>query len=886
MALPVVVSVSLLTTGISPQTVALPPVKAVDDILLMQVGSSLPAVPVTIADAAGGTWSPIGGFGGSQANEGVRGTWFWSRYNETQTAPTLNDTGGGVQHARVVAIRGCISTTTPIDGEIGYQPIFAETTSTIPGLSTGGPDRLVLDCIVGEGPDVDGTNVYGTWTNSSLTSPTELVDSSTSVGTGGSLGIQAGGVPSQATTLATTVTHGNFRVVGKKIAFVPAVAGPPPTSLRYAKNARGQVLINGVPRLPLLIYDSNLPQFSNQYPEFLATQREMGRFTNKLDLYLNIHAGTLGNSIRFCDALVLYNMYLLATGNCVTVFELPFPGPTSFDIHDNATYNFAPLGSAPFRTHFANHTQSFGTYLYDEPSHGPSFTGNGVRTVFTAQGRPTVFTPPDFVVKVNGVQQTLNVDFTVATHAGFFDGVQGPNYTLTFAVPPASGRTFNIPVRFRYVFESAVTYQAQLKSQLPNHFTFGTLLNGDLGQYLEWSDDAIGDTIGSDIYVIGQGPESGTGATYGFMNFNVLEVAAMARYYALLNNKVPNIVLQLLHFGATSRFITASEIRSHCIAALTEFKGRGVLGWWAFGTQQGAIHQTNFNSGTSDGVNRVYGYNSRVDDAADVWVDVNGVRLNANQFVVNGIAQDTGYTVTLNVAPPAGQSVVVTNRSVGLVTREIWLSTLETLTTMIKQLEPIMLTPDDPSLITNNSGWFATPIAWRINLLQVLSSGAADRPTWLTGLLLLYQDELALLQQASPDTSLSNYLLDQRGHVRTASWEVGTTGLVTGCNMHPDPQTVTLTWHSSNITRVEVLGEGRDVPVVGGNSWTDTFGGGSAKRQGPFDQGHVYRLTLSGVTPPTAYTMLALPGSYDVTGATAVLTQIAGPTLVGFVWRR
>jgi len=32
--------------------------------------------------------------------------------------------------------------------------------------------------------------------------------------------------------------------------------------------------------------------------------------------------------------------------------------------------------------------------------------------------------------------------------------------------------------------------------------------------------------------------------------------------------------------------------------------------------------------------------------------------------------------------------------------------------------------------------------------------------------------------------------------------------------------------------------------------------------------------------------MAALPGSYAVTGATAVLTQIAGPTLVGFVWRR
>jgi hypothetical protein len=205
---------------------------------------------------------------------------------------------------------------------------------------------------------------------------------------------------------------------------------------------------------------------------------------------------------------------------------------------------------------------------------------------------------------------------------------------------------------------------------------------------------------------------------------------------------------------------------------------------------------------------------------------------------------------------------------------------------MIKTLEPIMLTQDDPSLITNNSGWFATPIAWRINLLQVLSNGAADRPTWLTGLLLLYQDELALLQQVPPDTSLSNYLLDQRGHVRTASWEVGTTGLVTGCNMHPDPQTVTLTWHSSNITRVEVLGEGRDVPVVGGNSWTDTYGGGSAKRQGPFHQGHVYKLYLSGVTPPNSFTMLALPGAYAVTGSLTVLTQLAGPTLVGFVWRR
>src|SRR5678815_1913791 len=154
------------------------------------------------------------------------------------------------------------------------------------------------------------------------------------------------------------------------------------------KNARGQVTINGTPRFLLGIYDAGLGDFNN-HAAYLANERNLARFTNKLDLYLNVHSGTLGNGIRFLDALVPYNMYLFATANAVTVFDLSVPPPTGFDMHDNPTYNFAPLGSVPFRTHWVNHARAFGTYLWDEPSYGPSFSGNGVKTMFTAQGRPT-----------------------------------------------------------------------------------------------------------------------------------------------------------------------------------------------------------------------------------------------------------------------------------------------------------------------------------------------------------------------------------------------------------------------------------------------------------------------------------------------------------------
>jgi hypothetical protein len=147
--MPFVVAVGAFVSGVGAITIPLPDPIIVNDVLIIQV-KNFSALPI-IADPAGGTWTPIGPFNGSHANPGVRGTWWWSRYNGTQTAPTTNDTGDNMA-GRMVAVRGCLTTGSPINASDGNAPTFAETVSSINGVITTAPNCLILDGIVGEGP--------------------------------------------------------------------------------------------------------------------------------------------------------------------------------------------------------------------------------------------------------------------------------------------------------------------------------------------------------------------------------------------------------------------------------------------------------------------------------------------------------------------------------------------------------------------------------------------------------------------------------------------------------------------------------------------------------------------------------------------------------------
>jgi hypothetical protein len=151
MGIPYVASVGDLVAAVGALTIPLPSGVEVNDVLIVQMKSPTAAPPPILADLNGGTWAAVGPFGGAATGGVVRGQWLWSRYNGTQGPPTTVDIGADL-FGRMVAVRGCITTGSPINATAEIAPTFAETVSSIPALTTTMPNCLILDCIVGEGP--------------------------------------------------------------------------------------------------------------------------------------------------------------------------------------------------------------------------------------------------------------------------------------------------------------------------------------------------------------------------------------------------------------------------------------------------------------------------------------------------------------------------------------------------------------------------------------------------------------------------------------------------------------------------------------------------------------------------------------------------------------
>lgn len=610
-----------------------------------------------------------------------------------------------------------------------------------------------------------------------------------------------------------------------------------------SKNARGQVTIDGVPRFLRAVYDAGLPTAG--WPAFIGPAgRNLARY--KFDIILNVQTGTFGNGLDLANALVPFGMYTLAVCNFFGNFTFPpasFSPATPFNSVDfdttrNPTYTTTPEGTGPFRTLWSQKAAAIAQYIADEPAwHASPWSGNPAAQ--TNDGRDDVVLLHDYN-----------------------------------------------------------------KSVLPSLPTMVTLLNDNLTQYQEWSPLHVGDWLGPDIYTVGQAPEqfpdNGTiPSTYGYMNFSVGEAGALSRYYGAQFSRVPMIILQANKFGGRSRFITPSEMQSHMVIALAELRGVGIIWWWALGVQSGALDERPFLVQSGNGSNRVFNVPDYVEEAIDVEVKIANVIQAPSSYTIQNLGDASIVkvgnfyqlvhppTVTMNVAPPSGTSnVVVTSNKWPTAKRTAALNQLEAMTLLLSQLEPITLQPSNPGLLTGNSTDAATFLAWRIPYCNALRNGGADRPVWLFGAVARYQAEYDALQLVPPDMTYSNHIADQKADVRTCCWESGATGLVAAYNLNPNPNSnVTLQWHTT-ITRVEVLGENRDVPVTGGRNWTDTFGGASSLRQGSFNQGHLYRLTLSST--PQAFTLLLAAGAYQYTvaGPPVVLTWAVGPTLLGFVVRR
>jgi fibronectin type 3 domain-containing protein len=214
-AAPTFVAAGSIASGTGTIAPALPAGRATGDILLLFVETANQAV--SISNQNGGTWTAVTnspqGTGTAAATTATRLTVFWSRYNGTQGAPTVSDSGDH-QIGRMIAIRGAAASGNPWDVTAGGVEATSDTSGSIPGATTTVANTLVVTAVAGSLPDATGTANFSAWTNASLTSVTERTDNTATAGNGGSIGIATGIKATAGAYGNTAVTHASAAVKG------------------------------------------------------------------------------------------------------------------------------------------------------------------------------------------------------------------------------------------------------------------------------------------------------------------------------------------------------------------------------------------------------------------------------------------------------------------------------------------------------------------------------------------------------------------------------------------------------------------------------------------------------------------------------------------------
>lgn len=212
---PTFVAAGAISSGTATITPALPAGIASGDVLLLFVETANEAV--SISNPNGGTWTGVTGSpqgtGTAASTSATRLTAFWSRFNGTQGAPTVSDSGNH-QIARMIAIRGAAASGNPWDVTAGGVEATADTSGSIPGATTTVANTLVVVAGSGSAPDLNGTSNFSSWANGNLTSLTERTDDTRNPGNGGAIGIATGVKAAAGAYGNTTVTYGSSAVKG------------------------------------------------------------------------------------------------------------------------------------------------------------------------------------------------------------------------------------------------------------------------------------------------------------------------------------------------------------------------------------------------------------------------------------------------------------------------------------------------------------------------------------------------------------------------------------------------------------------------------------------------------------------------------------------------
>jgi hypothetical protein len=208
MAIPSIVAVgavSAVTSGAC--TPGIPAGNAADDILLLFVeAANEPLNAIT-------NFTRIGSGAVIQATGLVTDlSAFWARAVGGDTAPSITSSPQNHLIARIVGVRGCVTSGSPVNVVNTGLDNTTGTAFSIPGATTTAADCLVFAAL-STGTDVTSTTMATGWTNASLASIAEQVDNWNLAGNGGGIAVCAGQKATPGAYGATTgsITTGNTK---------------------------------------------------------------------------------------------------------------------------------------------------------------------------------------------------------------------------------------------------------------------------------------------------------------------------------------------------------------------------------------------------------------------------------------------------------------------------------------------------------------------------------------------------------------------------------------------------------------------------------------------------------------------------------------------------
>jgi len=214
-AVPTFVAAGAVTSGTSTITPARPAGIVAGDILLLFVETANQACSIT--NQNGGTWAAVAsspqGTGTAGGTSATRLTVFWSRYNGTQGAPTVSDSGNHTA-GRMIAIRNAAASGDPWNVTAGGVEATSDTSGSIPGATTTVNNTLIVAAIATSLPDASNTTTFSSWANANLTSVTERIDNARNSGNGGGIGVVTGLKATAGAYGNTTVTCASSAVKG------------------------------------------------------------------------------------------------------------------------------------------------------------------------------------------------------------------------------------------------------------------------------------------------------------------------------------------------------------------------------------------------------------------------------------------------------------------------------------------------------------------------------------------------------------------------------------------------------------------------------------------------------------------------------------------------